>query len=217
MARKRKHRTPDEKIRRKRAKAVENLKEVKKEFKGEGSLVAGPKDDFKCIVCGQKIRSGNTYRRLMPDEKTPEWRHYHYPDCGPGTEAWFKFHPSRMAQLMMQGKEVIKEKRLSRREKRLTRKRLKQTQIEKGEIPMSKKAEKATKKAGAGKRGEHLKPMEPVIIPESVVKKQSKEVQVLLKELTGLKDRSSSDGVRIRKGLRKAGFKLSDYRKDDKK
>ncbi len=215
MARKRKHRTPDEKIKRKREKAVENLKEVRKEFKGEGSLVAGSKDSFICIVCGQKIRSGDTYRRLMPDEKTPEWRHYHYPDCGPGTEAWFKFHPSRLAQLMMEGEEVKKVKRVSRREKRMKQKQLKQIQIEKGETPMSTKKEK---KAGAAvKRGEHLKPMEPVVIPESVIKKQSKEVQALLKELAGLKERSSSDGTRIRKGLRKAGFKLSDYRKDNDK
>ncbi len=214
MERKRKHRTPDEKIKRKRAKAVENLEEVRKESKGEGSQVAGKGDHFECIVCGQKILAGTTYRRLMPDEKAPEWRHYHYPDCGPGTEAWFKFHPSRLAQLMMQGKEVIKKKRLSRREKRLSRKQLKQIQMEKGEIPMStKKAEKKEEKTGkAVKRGEHLIPMKPVIIPEAVIKKQSKEVQVLLRELTGLKERSSSDGTRIRKGLRKAGFKLSDYR-----
>lgn len=214
MARKRKHRTPDEKIRRKREKAVGKLEEVRKEFKGEGSLVAGKEDHFTCIVCGQKIRPGDTYRRLMPDEKTSEWRHYHYPDCGPGTEAWFKFHPSRLAQLMMEGEEVKKIKRLGRREKRMKQKQLKQIQMEKGEIPMSTKKE--VKKAGAaGKKGSHLKPMEPVIIPESVVKKQSKEVQGLLKELAGLKDRSSSDGTRIRKGLRKAGFKLSDYRKKD--
>ena len=212
MARKRKHRTPDEKIRRRREKATKQLKEVKKEFKGEGSMVAGPKDSFECIVCGQKIRPGNTYRRLMPDEKTPEWRHYHYPDCGPGTEVWFKFHPSRLAQLMMQGKEVIKKKRLSRREKRLSRKQLKQIQMEKGEIPMSTKKEEKKRKAGAEKKGQHLIPMKPVVIPEAVIKKQNKEVQALLRELTGLKDRSSSDGTRIRKGLRKAGFKLSDYR-----
>ena len=77
------------------------------------------------------------------------------------------------------------------------------------------KEKKETKKTG--KKGSHLKPMEPVVIPESVVKKQSKEVQALLKELAGLKDRSSSDGVRIRKGLRKEGFKLSDYRGEPEK
>lgn len=212
--RKKKKLSKEERKQKRRERATEQLEETRKEFKGEGSLVAGPKEHLQCIVCNQKILSGSTYRRLMPDEKTPEWRFYHYPDCGPGTEAWFKFHPSRMAQLMLEGKEVIKEKRLSRREKRLAKRQLKQTQIEKGEIPMSTKKDKKEKKAGAGKRGEHLKPMEPVVIPDSVVKKQSKEVQALLKELTGLKDRSSSDGVRIRKGLRKAGFKLSDYRGD---
>ena len=208
MAKKRKHRTPEEKIRRRREKAQEKLTETRKEFKGEGSLVASREDHFQCIVCGQKILPGSTYRRLIPDEKTPEWRHYHYPDCGPGTEAWFKFHPSRTAQLMMQGKEMMKQKSLSRREKRLARRRLKQAQEAKGETTMSTKKE--TKKAT--KKGSHLRPMEPVVIPEAVVKKQSKEVQALLKELAGLKDRSSSDGVRIRKGLRKAGFKLSEYR-----
>jgi len=62
------------------------------------------------------------------------------------------------------------------------------------------------------KRGEHLRPMEPVIVPEAVIKKQPKEVQKLLKELNDLKDRSSAEGSKIRKSLRKLGFKLSDFR-----
>jgi len=72
-----------------------------------------------------------------------------------------------------------------------------------------------TKKAG--KKGEHLKPMEPVVISESIIKKQSKEVQELLKKLNTLKDRSSKEGATIRKSLRKAGFKLSDYREGNGK
>lgn len=58
-----------------------------------------------------------------------------------------------------------------------------------------------------------LKAVGLVVIPESVMEKQTKEVQDLLKQLNALKERTSPDGAKIRKALRKAGFKLSDFRK----
>ena len=73
-----------------------------------------------------------------------------------------------------------------------------------------------TKKAET-KKGSHLKPMAPVVISESIIKKQSKGVQELLKKLNTLKDRSTKEGATIRKSLRKAGFKLSDYREGNGK
>jgi hypothetical protein len=59
----------------------------------------------------------------------------------------------------------------------------------------------------------HLKAVGLVVIPESVMEKQTKEVQDLLKQLNALKERTSPDGAKIRRALRKAGFKLSDFRK----
>jgi len=173
-----------------------------------------------CMVCGKPIGSVS-YRKVPPDSKCDYWRFYHIESCGPGTEAWFNFHPSHTAKILLQNKEVVKDKRKSRRERR---KQMKgggltvsvngngevahvtpnQT-TQKEDVIMAKKEE--VKKA----KGEGLKPMAPVVIPGSVMKQQSKEVQAMLKELGGL-DRSSKDAAKIRKALRKAGFKLSDYR-----
>ncbi len=75
------------------------------------------------------------------------------------------------------------------------------------------KKEEVKEKKKPGRKGNHLKPMAPVIIPEEVMEKQTKEVQELLKKLNGLKERSSSERAKIRRALRKAGFKLSDFRK----
>jgi len=181
-------------------------KEIKeaRQLTAEGGWVVGKNEHIQCIVCGKIIKPGRVYRRIPPDEKIPEWRYYHVPECTPGTEAWRQFHPSHLAELMMEQKEVKQEKRLRRRMKRMG----KPLTTMKGELIMTKKA---------GKKGEHLKPMEPVVIPESIIKKQTKEVQKLLKDLNALKDRSSKEGATIRKSLRKAGFKLSDYREGNGK
>jgi len=63
------------------------------------------------------------------------------------------------------------------------------------------------------KKEKHLKPVGLVVISESVMEKQTNEVQELLKKLNALKERTSSEGAKIRKALRKMGFKLSDFRK----
>jgi hypothetical protein len=173
-----------------------------------------------CMVCGKPI-GDQSYRKVPPDSKCDYWRFYHIESCGPGTEAWFKFHPSQTAKILMQSKEVVKDKRALRRERRKQMKgggvsvsvngngevvHSTTNQItQKEDVIMAKKEE--TKKA----KGEGLKPMTPVVIPGSVMKQQSKEVQKMLKELSEL-DRSSKDAAKIRKALRKAGFKLSDYR-----
>lgn len=151
-----------------------------------------------CIVCGSIIKGD--YRKLPPDEKNPNWRYYHWPECGPGTEAWYRFHPSPISRLMLKGKEVMKEKRLQRRARRLGK------SIEQLKEEIMKKKEKTNKK-----RGEHLKPMTPVIVPKSLVAKQPKEVQELLSKLSKT-DRSSEEARKIRKKLRKLGFRLSDFR-----
>lgn len=184
------------------------LKEAKTEIRqltAEGGWIVGKDEHVQCVVCGKIIKPGKVYRRIPPDEKVPEWRAYHVPECAPGTEAWRQFHPSHLAKLMMEQKEVKSEKRLRRRMKKMGKPLT--TLTEKGELIMTKKA----------KKGEHLKPMEPVVISESIIKKQSKVVQDLLKKLNILKDRSSKEGATIRKSLRKAGFKLSDYREGNGK
>lgn len=158
-------------------------------------------EHLTCLVCDKPIKKRQLYRRLPPDGKTPEWRYYHWPECGPGTEAWHRFHPSRISELMLKGKEVIRERRLKRRALKLG-KSIDQIKEE----TMKKTAEK----------GKGLKPMEPVKIPESVIKKQKKEVQELLRKLEKT-ERSSSEARTIRKELRKLGFRLSDFRGDDVK
>lgn len=186
-------------------KRKEETKELRKELTGEaGVFIADIGEKVTCLICQKPIKPGQSYRRLPPDAKSPDWRFYHYPDCGPGSEAWYKHRPSRLAQILIAGKEVKREKRLRRRAKK-EGKTLEQ--IKKEVVIMGKKARKGGKGAG-------LKPMEPVVIPDSVVKKQPKEVQELIRKLNGLKDRSSKEGANIRKALRKAGFKLSDYRTD---
>jgi hypothetical protein len=87
----------------------------------------------------------------------------------------------------------------------------------KGELPMSAKKEKQkTEEKEVKKSRNKEKPLRAVglvVIPEAVMEEQSKEVQELLKQLNVLKDRSSSEGAKIRKALRKAGFKLSNFRR----
>ena len=187
------------------ARKNKHKKEIKeaRQLTAEGGWVVSKDEHIQCVVCGKIIKPGKVYRRIPPDEKIPEWRYYHVPECAPGTEAWRQFHPSHLAELMMEQKEVKAEKRLRRRMKKMG----KPLTTMKGELTMTKKA----------KKGEHLKPMEPVVISESIIKKQTKEVQELLKKLNVLKDRSSKEGATIRKSLRKAGFKLSDYREGNGK
>lgn len=192
-----------------RNKHKKELKEAKvkiRQLTAEGGWVVGKDEHVQCTVCRKMIKPGKVYRRIPPDEKVPEWRYYHVPECAPGTEAWRQFHPSHLAELLMIGKEVKAEKRLRRRMRKMGKPLTSLT--EKGEIIMTKKA---------GKKGEHLKPMAPVVIPESIIKKQSKEVRDLIGKLNALKDRSSKEGATIRKSLRKAGFKLSDYREGNGK
>jgi len=198
---------------------------LRKQKRGEKTekLISSPTIKADCLVCGRSIKPGQKFRRLPPDERTPEWRYYHEETCGPGTEAWFKFHPSPISKLMMESKEKTKEKRLERRERRRKRKGggipsteakgtkpITQTRT-KEDTTMSKKEEKK-----ATKKGEHLKPMTPVIIPPEIVKKQSKEVQALLKQISSM-ERSSSEAAKIRKSLRKLGFKLSEFREENGK
>ena len=191
------------------ARKNKHKKEIKeaRQLTAEGGWVVSKNEHVQCIVCGKIIKPGKIYRRLPPDEKVPEWRYYHVSECSPGTEAWRKFHSSHLAELIMEQKEVKAEKRLRRRMKKMGKPLT--TLTEKGETIMSKKAET--------KKGSHLKPMAPVVIAESIIKKQSKEVQELLKKLNTLKDRSTKEGATIRKSLRKAGFKLSDYREGNGK
>lgn len=181
-------------------------------------IIKPPSIRADCVVCGKPIKPGEPFRKLPPDDKTPEWRYYHSDTCGPGTEAWYEFHPSPTAKLMLASKEVVKEKRLERRMKRLKRRG---GGIKSAEVGVQTSTTKPTKskedlimakaeKTGKGK-GEHLKPMQPVIVPASVVKAQSKEVQSLLKSLASM-ERSSKDAAKIRKSLRKLGFKLSEFR-----
>jgi hypothetical protein len=83
----------------------------------------------------------------------------------------------------------------------------------KGELPMSTKKEEKKEVKKPKNKEKPLKPVGLIVIPESVMEKQTKEVQDLLKQLNALKERSSLEGAKIRKALRKAGFKLSDFRK----
>lgn len=152
-------------------------------------------EHLTCIVCGDLIKKGETYGRLLPDEKVPEWRYYHWPECGPGTEAWYRFHPSRISELMLKGKEVKREKRLERRARKL------------GKTINQEKEEKFMKK----EKSSGLKPMEPVKVPKAVFKGQSKEVKDLLTKLESI-ERSSAEARKVRKELRKLGFRLSDFR-----
>lgn len=204
----------------KKARKDRRLKrQLKKQMETE-AVMKKPAIEADCIVCEKPITPKQDYGRLMPDATHDYWRYYHI-DCGPGTEAWYKFHPSRNAEIMMKGKEVKKEKRVTRRERRRLRKASESqpsTPNMKGEKPMVKEVKETkkeeTKKA---KKGEHLKPMQPVIIPASVIKKQSKEVRELLDKIAKMEDRSSKEAAGIRKSLRKLGFKLSDFRGDDDK
>jgi len=183
------------------------------------SITELPEIHEDCIVCGKPIKKGKLYKRLPPDSKHTEWRYYHEETCGPGTEAWYKFHPSRISKMMMESKEKVKDKRLERRQRRLLRKgRLTEgevkpitlTQIQKEDITMAKKEEKKSKK------GEHLIPMKPVTVPASILKAQPKEIRDLVGKLSGM-ERSSGEAAGIRKQLRKLGFKLSDYREGNGK
>lgn len=221
--------TEEERERRKERRKLRKLKggttgtkarEIKSLVQEAGTFISVG-EHITCLICERPIHSGELYRRLMPDESHPEWRFYHYPKCGPGTEVWFKFHPSRMAKLMLEGQKLKVEKQLVRRARRLVKKggeieqargetRSLLTFKQKEEITMSKEKKKS-------KKGEHLKPMAPVVIPESIIKKQSGEVKALLEELMSLKDRSSPKGSQIRRALRAKGFKLSNYKEDNKK
>jgi uncharacterized pyridoxal phosphate-containing UPF0001 family protein len=87
---------------------------------------------------------------------------------------------------------------------------------EKEEKKEQKKGEKKEEKKEVKKpknKEKHLKAVGLIVIPESVMEKQTKEVQDLLKQLNALKERTSLEGTKIRKALRKAGFKISDFRK----
>jgi len=177
-----------------RNKHKKELKEAKTEIRqltAEGGWVVDKNEHVQCVVCGKIIKPGKVYRRLPPDEKVPEWRQYHVPECAPGTELWRAFHPSYLSKLMMEQKEVKAEKRLTRRRKKL----LKEGKPIKTE------------------KGKGLEPMKPVEVPKEVLKEQPKKIQELINKLSSLKERSSKEGSILRKQLRKLGFRLSNFRK----
>lgn len=71
---------------------------------------------------------------------------------------------------------------------------------------------KATTKKGGNKQGNpgNLVPREPVKVPSSVLKEQSKEVRELLKKREELQAAGDKKGLRkVRAALRKTGFRLS--------
>ena len=72
----------------------EKTKKIKNELKGNKQIEG---EEKICCVCNSPIKKGQLYSDLIPDTTHEYDRYYHQSKCGPGTENWYKFHPSEIA------------------------------------------------------------------------------------------------------------------------
>lgn len=81
----------------KREKSIQQLKLNKAITKG--TYIKLEEDNTPCCICNKPIKKGQGYEILPSDINNPE-RMYHSKTCSPGSENWYKFHPSEIAKLL---------------------------------------------------------------------------------------------------------------------